>query len=156
MDEVLKPSVLIQLAMSITPQLMGWDRLTSALNIKSSLALERSPQMPQIYLHPDLKSRLKLSADQIVEFCQRWQVRELALFGSVLRADFRHDSDIDILIAYSPEANNGLLARVRMKNELETLCGRDIDLMTKKSIEQSPNRLRRYNILDSAQVIYVA
>lgn len=112
--------------------------------------------MAQISLQQSLISRLGLSPDQVAEFGQRWQVKELALFGSVLRSDFRADSDIDMLISYRSEANHGLLARVRMKHELEALCGREVDLVTKKSIEQSQNVLRRQTILESAQVIYVA
>jgi predicted nucleotidyltransferase len=112
--------------------------------------------MPQVRLQPDLMERLRLSPEQIAAFCQRWQLMELALFGSVLRDDFHADSDIDILISYAPEANHGLLARVRIQRELATLCGREVDVMTKKSIEESRNELRRKEILGSAQVIYVA
>ncbi|MEO0988511.1 MAG: nucleotidyltransferase domain-containing protein [Cyanobacteria bacterium J06639_14] len=89
-------------------------------------------------------------------FCQKWDIAELLLFGSVLRNDFRPDSDIDILITYVPGKNKGLLARVRIKHELETLCGREIDVITKPAIEQSQNELRRRAILGTAEVVYVA
>lgn len=112
--------------------------------------------MPQVRLQPDLMERLRLSPEQIAAFCQRWQVVELALFGSVLRDDFHSTSDIDILIAYAPEARKGLLTKARMKRELEALCNREVDVLTKKSIKNSRNPMRRQEILGSAQGIYVA
>ena len=112
--------------------------------------------MSKVLLQSDLIERLGLSPKQIAAICQRWQIVELALFGSVLRSDFRPDSDIDLLISYAPEARKGLLTKSRIKRELEYLCGREVDLVTKKSIEESRNPVRRDEILGSAQGIYVA
>ncbi|MEM9447295.1 MAG: nucleotidyltransferase domain-containing protein [Cyanobacteria bacterium P01_E01_bin.6] len=106
--------------------------------------------------HAQIYDRLGITPADLEEFCQRWDIAELSLFGSVLRNDFRSDSDIDILISYFPGKGKGLLALVRIKNELETLSGREVDVMTKQSIEQSRNELRRREILGKAQVIYVA
>ncbi|HEY9636411.1 MAG TPA: nucleotidyltransferase family protein [Coleofasciculaceae cyanobacterium] len=92
----------------------------------------------------------------IAEFCQRWQIKEFYLFGSVLREDFRPDSDIDIMVGFEPDASWGLLEFVRMKREVETLLGRQVDLVTKKSIEQSHNWIRRQEILGTAQLVYVS
>lgn len=92
----------------------------------------------------------------IAEFCQRWRIESFYLFGSVLRDDFRADSDIDVMVSFHSSAEWGLLELVRMKRELETLFGREVDLVTKKSIEQSHNWIRRQEILDTAQAIYVA
>jgi hypothetical protein len=92
--------------------------------------------------------------NQIAEFCQKWQVSELALFGSVLRDDFRPDSDIDILVQFSPDAHPTFSTLDQMETELKTLCNRDIDLVTRQGIESSRNYLRRHEILSSAQVIY--
>ena len=92
----------------------------------------------------------------IAEFCQRWQIKEFYLFGSVLREDFRPDSDIDIIVSFEADSPWGLLEFVRMKRELETLLGREVDLVTKKSIEQSHNWIRRQEILGTAQVVYVS
>ncbi len=97
---------------------------------------------------------IAIPQDKIADFCQRWHVAELALFGSVLRDDFRPDSDVDILITFAPEHSSGLLGFVRMKYELEDIFGRDVDLLTKKSIEDSHNWIRRQNILGTAQVIF--
>jgi predicted nucleotidyltransferase len=93
---------------------------------------------------------------QIKELCDRWQITEFALFGSVLRDDFQPSSDIDVLITFAPSARKGLLTLVRIKHELEDLLGREVDILTKKSIEQSSNINRSRNILESAQVLYVA
>ncbi|NJL38739.1 MAG: DNA polymerase subunit beta [Leptolyngbyaceae cyanobacterium RM2_2_4] len=112
--------------------------------------------MTTLQLNSRLQSRLGITSEQLAEFCQRWHVYELALFGSVLRDDFSADSDIDVLVSYQPTAKRGLLEKIRMQEELSFLLYRDVDLVSKKAIEQSQNWLRRKNILDSAEVIYVA
>jgi predicted nucleotidyltransferase len=99
---------------------------------------------------------LDLPTSQIKELCDRWQITEFALFGSVLRDDFKPTSDIDVLITFAPNARKGLLTLARIKHELEELFGREVDIATRKSIEQSRNTSRSQTILRSAQVIYVA
>lgn len=100
--------------------------------------------------------KIELPQQIINEFCQKWQISEMSVFGSVLREDFRSDSDIDILVSFQDSVPWGLLEFSRMKRELENLLGRKVDLLTKKSIEQSHNWIRQREILDTAQVIYVA
>ncbi|MBF2085659.1 nucleotidyltransferase family protein [Thermoleptolyngbya sp. C42_A2020_037] len=92
--------------------------------------------------------------EQIQQFCDRWQIVEFALFGSVLRDDFRPDSDIDVLVTFAPEAKRGLSETLQMKDELQTIFNRKVDFIVKAAIERSENWLRRKNILESAQVIY--
>ena len=99
---------------------------------------------------------IQLPEDKIAEFCQRWKINEFALFGSVLRNDFRPDSDIDILVTFAPDAKRGLLTLAKMKYELEDLLGREVDLVSKRAIETSHNWIRRQEILGAAQVIYAA
>jgi hypothetical protein len=99
---------------------------------------------------------LELPMAQIKELCDRHQIIEFALFGSVLRDDFRPNSDIDVLISFAPNARKGLLTLAQIKHELEDLLGRNVDILTKKSIQQSHNPARSRNILNSAQVLYVA
>ncbi|HIK19159.1 MAG TPA: nucleotidyltransferase family protein [Leptolyngbyaceae cyanobacterium M33_DOE_097] len=99
---------------------------------------------------------LNLPIAQVKELCDRWQIAEFAVFGSVLRDDFKPTSDIDVLITFAPGARKGLLTLARIKHELEELLGRSVDISTKRSIEQSRNITRSQNILRSAQVIYVA
>lgn len=94
------------------------------------------------------------SHKRLVQFCSRWKVAELALFGSALRDDFSLDSDLDFLVSFLPEARWSLFDLVRMQAELERLSKRKIDLVERKAIEQSENYIRRKNILDSARVVY--
>lgn len=99
---------------------------------------------------------IQLPRQELIAFCQYWKIRELSLFGSVLREDFRSDSDIDIMVSFEDDATWGLLELVRMKRELKMVLGRDVDLLTRKSIEQSDNWIRQQEILGTAQVVYVA
>lgn len=99
---------------------------------------------------------IALPEQQIIEFCQRWQITELALFGSILRDDFRPDSDIDFLVTFATESRWSLFDLVGMEHELEDMLGREVDLVMKKSIEQSHNWIRRKEILGTAQVFYAA
>ncbi|MGE0393639.1 MAG: nucleotidyltransferase domain-containing protein [Vicinamibacterales bacterium] len=97
-----------------------------------------------------------IDQSRIREFCERWRVAELALFGSVLRPDFSERSDVDVLVSFAPGARWSLLDHERMEEELETVWGRRIDLVTRRSVERSHNWIRRRNILESARPIYVA
>ncbi|MGB3492907.1 MAG: nucleotidyltransferase family protein [Elainellaceae cyanobacterium] len=101
-----------------------------------------------------MRTTVLLPTHQIEVFCDRWHVSELSLFGSALRDDFRPDSDIDLLIAFTPSADWGLLDHAKMQQELSQLLGRDVDLISKRAIAQSSNWIRRQEILSTAQVIY--
>ena len=106
---------------------------------------------------------VELPIEQIKEFCgscgvalcaKRWQIIEFALFGSVLRDDFRPDSDIDVLVTFAPTAQRGLTETLQMRDELQSIFDRNVDLIVKAAIERSASWLRRRNILESAQTIY--
>ncbi|HEY9658786.1 MAG TPA: nucleotidyltransferase family protein [Allocoleopsis sp.] len=97
---------------------------------------------------------IKLPMEKIAEFCHKWQVIEFALFGSVLRDDFRPDSDIDVMVQFDPDAHPTFGSLDQMESELKKMFDRDVDLITRKGIESSRNYLRRNAILSSAQVIY--
>ena len=99
---------------------------------------------------------LDLPETKIADFCQRWRIRELALFGSVLRDDFDGGSDLDILVAFAPDADWSLLDHVQMEQELEVLLGRELDLLSRRAVEQSRNWLRRREILATAKVVYAS
>ena len=101
-----------------------------------------------------LVKNIELPKAQIVDFCQRWKITEFALFGSVLRDDFRPDSDIDVLATFEPDFHSTLLKLMEMEEELEAIFERQVDFVSKRAIEQSLNYLRRKAILNSAQVIY--
>lgn len=97
-----------------------------------------------------------LSRDEIAQFCQRWKIRELALFGSVLRDDFGPNSDIDVLVTFAEDAEWGLFDHVQMEHELQALLRRNVDLISKRAVERSQNWLRRQEILNTTQVVFSA
>ncbi len=99
--------------------------------------------------------KLALPPDAIADFCQRWQIQELALFGSVLREDFRPDSDLDVLVTFAPEAHWTLFDLVQMQDELQAIVGRKVDIISRRGLEASRNHIRRQAILDSAEVVHV-
>ena len=101
-----------------------------------------------------MTARIAIPTDGIAAFCDRWQVTELALFGSVLRDDFGPDSDIDVLVAFSDSARHTLFDMVRMEEELKSIFGRQVDLTERAGIERSRNYIRRKAILQSAETIY--
>ena len=103
-----------------------------------------------------MTARIAIPVDGIATFCERWQVRELALFGSVLRDDFGPDSDVDVLVRFESEHTPGLFGIVRMERELSELFGRQVYLVTRGAVENSRNYIRRKAILDSARVVYAA
>ncbi|MEL6488379.1 MAG: nucleotidyltransferase domain-containing protein [Cyanobacteria bacterium J06634_6] len=98
---------------------------------------------------------IDLPMAEIEQFCQKWNLIEFALFGSVIRDDFRPDSsDIDVMIRYRSDAVPTFYDLDSMEEELELLFGREVDVITRQGIEQSSNYLRRHAILSSAKVIY--
>lgn len=99
---------------------------------------------------------VELPIEQIANFCRKWRIVEFALFGSALRDDFRPDSDIDLLVTFAPDAPWSLFDFIEMRDDLESLLGRDVDFIEKAAIEESANWLRRRAILDSARTSYVA
>jgi predicted nucleotidyltransferase len=91
---------------------------------------------------------------QIAAFCKRWKVVEFALFGSSVRADFSPQSDIDALVSFAPHSAWGLFDHFKMKQELKELFGREVDLVTRRALEQSRNTLLCSEILGTAKVLY--
>ena len=96
---------------------------------------------------------IPIPKNSIKDFCQRWQIKEFYLFGSVLRDDFNKQSDIDVMVQSFPNPGWGWQI-VTMKEELEQIFGRKVDLVFKDAIEKSQNWLRREDILSSAKLIY--
>jgi len=103
-----------------------------------------------------IKHNIKLPPNQLAEYCRRWMIDELAFFGSVLRDDFDSTSDLDILVKFKLTANWSLLDHTRMEQELSQVLGRQIDLFSKRAVEQSHNWIRRQEILNTAKVVYAA
>ena len=103
-----------------------------------------------------MRAHIALDQEKIAEFCQRWKITEFALFGSVLRDDFRPDSDVDVLATFASDADWSLFDHVDMQEELSDLFGRKVDLVSRRAIERSHNWIRRKTILNTAEQIYVA
>ncbi len=97
---------------------------------------------------------LEASREEITTFCERWQVTQLAVFGSALRKDFGPESDIDLLVSFEESARHTLFDMVRMEEELKAIFGREVDLVERAGVEQSRNHIRREAILKSAESIY--
>ena len=98
---------------------------------------------------------ITLPEEAIANVCHRWKIEEFYLFGSILRSDFCIDSDVDVMVKFSPEAHWGWDI-VLLKNELEAIFARKVDLLTKKTIEKSRNWIRKEEILSSARLVYVS
>ncbi len=100
--------------------------------------------------------KIELPQDRITEFCRRWRITELALFGSVLRDDFRPDSDVDVLVSFAPDAEWDWRDLDRMAEELGTILRRNVDLVERRLVERNRNYIIRKHILRSAEPVYVA
>jgi predicted nucleotidyltransferase len=97
-----------------------------------------------------VRNRVSIPDEQLAELCRTYHVRELSLFGSVLRDDFDEDSDVDVLVEFESDAPIGLFEFVALKRKLSELLCRDVDLVEKGGLKTF---LRR-PVLESAQVIY--
>jgi hypothetical protein len=92
----------------------------------------------------------KMPKSQLADFCRRHHIRKFSLFGSILRDDFRPDSDVDVLVEFEPGHTPGFITLSAMRLELMELFGREVDLMTPASI----SRHFRQKVLETAQVQY--
>ena len=97
--------------------------------------------------------RIEIPTKQMQEYCHRWRIAELSFFGSVLRDDFCPESDVDVLVAFARDVRYSLLDIVRMRDELATLLGREVDFVQEKGLK---NPFRRREILRTKKVIYAA
>ena len=95
---------------------------------------------------------LHIPCEALARFCRRYQVRELALFGSMLRQDYRPDSDVALLVSFQPAARVTFLTLARMQRELEALLGRKVDLVPKDGLKP----VIRDHVLATARVLYAA
>ena len=101
-----------------------------------------------------MRLNVEASREEIAAFCERWQVTQLAVFGSALREDFGPESDVDLLVSFEDNARHTLFDMVRMEEELKTIFGREVDLVERAGVEQSRNHIRREAILESAELVY--
>lgn len=99
------------------------------------------------------QSRIPLPLEEIESLCRKWRIRELSLFGSVLRDDFHPGSDIDVLVQFEPEAHWSLFDFIDLQDELEGLLQRKVDVVSERGLR---NPFRRREILGTRQVVYAA
>jgi len=99
---------------------------------------------------------IELPREAIETFCRRWRITELSLFGSILRDDFGPKSDVDFLMTFAPDTEWTLFDMVKMDRELERIVGRRVDLITRRTVERSENRIRRLSILETGRPYYVS
>ncbi|HYH83512.1 MAG TPA: nucleotidyltransferase domain-containing protein [Longimicrobium sp.] len=106
-------------------------------------------------MRPDHGEQMNIDVprERIEAFCRKWHLTELALFGSVLRDDFRDDSDVDVLVTFQPGIRRSLFDRAAMIDELTEIFGRDVDLAEKAQIV---NPFIRKHVLAENRVIYAA
>ena len=95
--------------------------------------------------------KLTVSSERIASFCRKRHIARLSFFGSVLREDFREDSDVDALVEFEPGRVPGLIRLSGMANELSAILGRRVDLRTPEDL--SP--YFRDEVVDSARALYV-
>ena len=95
---------------------------------------------------------VQVSEERLAELCRRYYVQELSVFGSMARGDDRPDSDVDILVAFQPDAPIGLIEYARLMEDLSELMGRKVDLVSKKYLKP----LIRGEVLQEARLLYAA
>jgi predicted nucleotidyltransferase len=103
-----------------------------------------------------MRTEIRIPTEQLDGFCRRWRIAELRVFGSALREDFGPDSDLDLLVRFTPEADWSLMDHVAMEEELAGIVGRKVDLVSQRAIERSSNWIRRKAILDSSEPYFVS
>ena len=103
-------------------------------------------------VHP----RVAASEQELADFCRRWKIAKLELFGSVLRDDFDERSEIDVLVTFDRAPEQRLDTFLSMEEELQRMFGRHVDVVDRRLVEANPNWIRRRSILQSAQLLYAA
>jgi len=96
--------------------------------------------------------QIPIDREQIADFCRRHHIRKFAFFGSVLRDDFRPDSDVDVLIEFEPEHVPGLLRLMTMQLEFTEIIGREADFRTPRDLGTH----FRDRVVKEAEVLYAA
>ena len=96
--------------------------------------------------------RIQVNRERVAQFCQRHRIRKLAVFGSVLRDDFRPDSDVDVLVEFEPGCRLGLFEVIRMQREFSAIIGREADFRTPEDL----GRYMRRRVMSESEVLYAA
>jgi predicted nucleotidyltransferase len=104
----------------------------------------------------DATPKLQVDREQIASFCRRWDISELALFGSAARDEFRSDSDMDVLVTFAGSSRRTLSDMIGIEAELEGIFGRKADVLTRPSVERSRSYIFRRQVLQDREPLYVA
>ena len=99
---------------------------------------------------------IDLGSEAIREFCRKWKIRELRVFGSILRDDFGPQSDVDFLADFLDEEDRDLSDHFDMEEELAAIIGRPVDLVSRSAVEASRNRFYKKEILSTSEPIHAA
>lgn len=99
------------------------------------------------------RAQILIRQELLRDFCRRWKIAELSVFGSVLRDDFHADSDVDVLVTFAKDAEWSLYDWVDMVGELRGIFGRDVDLLSSQALR---NPYRRHEILKTREILYAA
>ncbi len=102
-----------------------------------------------------VRHNIDLDSESIRTFCRRHGIKELSVFGSILRDDFGPDSDVDFLYQLDESACISLFDWMDMEVELESILGRKVEMVSRRSVEESPNAYRKEHVLQTAEPIYV-
>ena len=100
-----------------------------------------------------MNAKAQLDSGMLAAFCRKWRIRELSIFGSALRQDFGPESDLDFLVSFEPGTPLDIDRLLDMQEELETLCGRPVDIVEREALR---NPWRKHEILTTREVIYAA
>ncbi len=99
---------------------------------------------------------IDLNSHAIHEFCRKWKIKELCIFGSILRDDYRPDSDIDLLADYEQDAEWDLFDHMEMEEDLGQIVGRSVDVLDRIGVETCRNRFLKSEILSSIEPIHAS
>jgi hypothetical protein len=101
-----------------------------------------------------MNPQARLPIASLESFCRKWGIREMSVFGSVLRDDYRGDSDIDFLVTYREGGKPEWPVILDLEEELAKLVGRSVDVVERRLVEASRNYIKRKHILSTAETVY--
>jgi predicted nucleotidyltransferase len=123
------------------------------LKIYTFIMIKKAREILKMQKQIKINSNISLDLDKISGFCVKWKIRELSLFGSILRDDFGPESDVDVLVSFEDDAPWSYFEWADMTDELKEIFGHNVDLVEKDSLK---NPYRRHAILRTREVVYEA
>ena len=97
---------------------------------------------------------IELDSEEIKAFCRKWKIKELSVFGSILRDDFRTDSDVDFLADFEEDEEWDLFDEIHMHEELEQIAGRKADLISRRALEFGGNKRFQKEVISTLEKVY--